>query len=46
MSNMNERYIVKLPKHIVVLYATEIQKLLYTDEGLYLRVIKRGKSER
>lgn len=42
----NEKYIVQLPKHIVVLYASEIQRLLYKDEDLYLLAMKRGKSEK
>lgn len=43
---MEEKIIIPLHKHMAVLYPSEIQKLLLKDDELYIKVIKRGKSER
>lgn len=42
----DEKIIVPLHKHIAVLYPAEIQKLLLKDEELYIKAMKRGKSEK
>ena len=43
---MEDKIIVPLHKHIAVLYPSEIQKLLLNDEELYIKAMKRGKSEK
>ena len=42
--NRTDQIIV--PLHTVVLYPSEIQKLLTTDMDLYMKAVKRGKSEK
>jgi hypothetical protein len=43
---MEEKIILSFSKHIAVLYPSEIQKLLLTDDELYIKAMKRGKSEK
>ncbi len=41
-----DKIIVTLEKHIVVLYPSEIKRLLLNEPELYIKCIKRGKSEK
>lgn len=41
----DNRIVVELPRHTLVLYPNEIMQLALTDEGLYLKALQRGKSE-
>jgi hypothetical protein len=43
---VEDKIIIILHKHIAVLYPSEIQKLLLNDEELYIKAMKRGKSEK
>lgn len=41
----DNRIVVELPRHTLVLYPNEVMRLALTDEKLYLRALQRGKSE-
>ena len=41
----DERIIIQAPKHILVLYPSEIQRAILRDEELYIKALRRGKSE-
>lgn len=41
----DDRILIKSPKQLLVFYPDEIRRLALKDEALYIKALKRGKSE-